>query len=656
MANFMGQQKAIFKLRTIPPWVIGVVFAWVIIIHAIFYFILQSQVRDRESVLTTLVRQDLEMVNYELMARTVNDLENIKLIRCSSIVLKSNPPQVVLNHSFKDGCSPWPLLLTGTNSKVEYKAINGSLFDISFVFRPDSIFYVAVYSLQFFGGLLIILLHGVQQRKLNFKLQTLEIENNKTMEVFNVTKQVAHDIRSPLAALDMALKDDASLPESKRLIVRTATNRIHEIANELLQKNKSTISKNEVDSKEDESVMQKILLSSVAESIVAEKRMQYRARQGILIQSNLSENSYGIFVSIHTREFRRIISNLINNSVEAFTGGIGNITVGIKRAEAEKMVCIEVTDNGKGMPSHIVAKLGERGVSFGKESSAGSGSGLGVFHAKSSVEKWGGKFAIESKENQGTTVKIYLPEAQLPISFVPKIKLSVGQKVVVLDDDQSIHQIWNGRFDSAKTHESNVEIVHFAAIADCEKWMERDRANLYLIDFEFLGNKESGFDFIVRKNLQKQTVLVTSRYEEPELQAKCESAGIGLVPKGLAAYVPIVIESPASTTSAKVAERLDAILIDDDLLVQMIWEAKAADKKLKVKIYSDPSEVDFSKIAHDCPIYIDSNLKDGVKGEGIAAKLHSEGFSRLYLATGYEKEHFAHLTFLKGVIGKEPPW
>ncbi len=479
------------------------------------------------------------------------------------------------------------------------------------------------------------------------------LEQSKLVALGNLASQVAHDIRSPLAALDMALKDDVSLPESKRIIVRTATNRIHEIAHELLRKNRAQSA-----GSEEENVLSKILLSSIIESIVTEKRTQFRSKPNISIQSKLDENSYGIFVSTNTREFKRIISNLINNSVEAFANSSGDITVGIKRLDGvNKKICVEVVDNGKGIPAHIIAKLGDRGVSFGKDASGGSGSGLGIYHAKASVEKWGGQFSISSKENFGTTICITLPEVTHPSTFVPNIRLAAGQKVVILDDDQSIHQIWNGRFESAKSKDSNIEIIHFSTIADCEAWMKSNRADVYLVDYELLGNRETGLDFIERMRIEKQSALVTSRYEETAIQERCERIGVGLIPKGLAPYVPIAIEAIASGPSASTkAEQLDAILIDDDMLVQMIWETKASDKKLKVKVYGDPSEVDFSKLSKDCPIYIDSNLKDGVKGEVIAEKLHKDGFSKIFLATGYEKKHFAHLTFLAGVIGKEPPW
>ena len=52
--------------------------------------------------------------------------------------------------------------------------------------------------------------------------------------------------------------------------------------------------------------------------------------------------------------------------------------------------------------------------------------------------------------------------------------------------------------------------------------------------------------------------------------------------------------------------------------------------------------------------YIDSNLANKEKGEVVAKNLYSKGFKNLYLATGYEPNHFDHVTWVKGVIGKEP--
>jgi hypothetical protein len=57
------------------------------------------------------------------------------------------------------------------------------------------------------------------------------------------------------------------MPEDKRLIVRTATNRIQEIANNLLKKNKQQ--------NKNENHKRKVLLSSLIDLIVSEKRIQW---------------------------------------------------------------------------------------------------------------------------------------------------------------------------------------------------------------------------------------------------------------------------------------------------------------------------------------------------------------------------------------------
>ena len=50
-----------------------------------------------------------------------------------------------------------------------------------------------------------------------------------------LTAQVAHDIRSPLTALNTCLKNLPQLPEKQRILMENASNRINDIANNLLQ-------------------------------------------------------------------------------------------------------------------------------------------------------------------------------------------------------------------------------------------------------------------------------------------------------------------------------------------------------------------------------------------------------------------------------------
>ncbi|MCK5882074.1 MAG: hypothetical protein KAG61_00175 [Bacteriovoracaceae bacterium] len=53
--------------------------------------------------------------------------------------------------------------------------------------------------------------------------------------------------------------------------------------------------------------------------------------------------------------------------------------------------------------------------------------------------------------------------------------------------------------------------------------------------------------------------------------------------------------------------------------------------------------------------YIDSCLADGEKGEYIALELSQKVIGNIYLATGYDKEKFEDLDYIKGVVGKDFP-
>ena len=65
------------------------------------------------------------------------------------------------------------------------------------------------------------------------------VEQSKLSTLVSIASQVAHDIRSPLTALNIVIETLNKLPEDKRIIVRSATQRINDIANDLLARGKS---------------------------------------------------------------------------------------------------------------------------------------------------------------------------------------------------------------------------------------------------------------------------------------------------------------------------------------------------------------------------------------------------------------------------------
>jgi signal transduction histidine kinase len=240
------------------------------------------------------------------------------------------------------------------------------------------------------------------------------------------------------------------------------------------------------------------LLTPLIEQIVAEKRLQYVVRPEVAVE--FQKPPQDIAACVDPKEFQRLLSNLVNNSVEAFERG-GSVVLSLS-ADGEKAY-IGVKDDGKGIPEEMLSKLGHKGATHGKS----GGNGLGLYHARTAIEGWGGEFGISSQ-----------PRSEAP--------------------------------------------------------------------------------------------------------------------------------APGS-----------AVLLDDDLLVHMNWKMAAKAAGVELKAFKTRAELAAVSdgLPRDTPVYIDSDLGDGVRGEDIAGQLHAEGFTDITMATGHDAGRFSDLPWLK-VTGKEPPF
>lgn len=201
--------------------------------------------------------------------------------------------------------------------------------------------------------------------------------------------QLVHDIQSPIAALKTGARLATIAPKEASEIIISGVNRVTDICNSL-----KTFSQEHQTPK-----MHK--LKPLLEKIMREKKLQYSVNAEITFELTFEINSEESYAIIQPVDFGRIISNLVNNSVESLQGA-GKVSVRIKNNQ--KIVTIEVKDNGKGIPNSIMKQIGTRRFSVDKT----GGSSLGLYHAKNTIQAWGGKIKIESKTEQGTKVKIEL--------------------------------------------------------------------------------------------------------------------------------------------------------------------------------------------------------------------------------------------------------
>ncbi|MBI4405333.1 MAG: hypothetical protein HY537_14310 [Deltaproteobacteria bacterium] len=347
-----------------------------------------------------------------------------------------------------------------------------------------------------------------------------------------VTAQIAHDMKSDLSTLEKLLYLDANNAYSAhdKKTIQRVIDKLRSVTSIAMQKLQKKAGEVELFSPEVKSSEPLCLLIA---QIISEKNYQYKDESRlVLLSPPLSDGLFHISASIQPLEFKRILSNIIDNSVQALTG-CGHVTVDLARVGQSAV--ITVVDDGPGIPDEILPKLCIRGASFGKT----GGSGLGLWYAKEIVTAWGGNFKILSIEGKGTTVEIWLPIIQTPAWLLTELRIPAGCEIVIVDDCPSVHEGWDNKLAALQ-----ISPIHFENVQAFLRWhnIQSPSECLYLIDYEFADENLSGTQVIERLALGQKAILVTGLYDRKDIRAECERLNIKLLPKPLISVVPAGLE------------------------------------------------------------------------------------------------------------------
>ncbi|MBX9769402.1 MAG: hypothetical protein K2X47_19155, partial [Bdellovibrionales bacterium] len=203
--------------------------------------------------------------------------------------------------------------------------------------------------------------------------------------------------------------------------------------------------------------------------------------------------------------------------------------VNICMSKCGSVAKINIVDNGSGIPTHILSKLGQEAITFGRT----NGNGLGVIHAFQTIQNLDGKIKFVSQENRGTTVEI-----QIPISkdYISKESSSTRQ-VVVIDDDPLIHQAMDLKFSA---DQSNLDLIHFYSYRDAARWYSkasRISGRLFLVDYDLEPEGPNGLDLIENLGIKAEAVLVTGRHDDPEVLFRADQLGVRVFGKDLLSQI-----------------------------------------------------------------------------------------------------------------------
>ncbi len=220
--------------------------------------------------------------------------------------------------------------------------------------------------------------------------------------VIDNAAQVAHDIRSPLCALEVVAATSPGFSEKNKKIFSLALARMRLICDELSFKKMSLNSRQRFNVAPSNDVP--VTLGVFFENLVVEKQAKIKVRENIKLKSNINIYPRHQFRGVRQSSIFRVLSNLIDNSFEAIEGA-GTVDLVVESEKGSSWLKIAISDDGIGVAYENIEKVGLKGYSNGKT----GGSGLGVFNAKSVVESAGGVLVFNSWESKGSKVLIRLP-------------------------------------------------------------------------------------------------------------------------------------------------------------------------------------------------------------------------------------------------------
>ncbi len=142
----------------------------------------------------------------------------------------------------------------------------------------------------------------------------------------------------------------------------------------------------------------------VIESLTQQFRL--KADKQVSCQVNCQPEDLSVYADkLH---FTNVISNILDNSVK-YSGKSVTISVQINRTE--KGIRISLTDNGIGIATAQLSRIFERFYRVPKGNIHDvKGFGLGLSYVKEVVERHDGSISVESREKEGSTFTILIPE------------------------------------------------------------------------------------------------------------------------------------------------------------------------------------------------------------------------------------------------------
>jgi signal transduction histidine kinase len=374
---------------------------------------------------------------------------------------------------------------------------------------------------------LFILLVSIPQTKAIKRRLTNQFEKDlaleKAKESERLSDEVRHNLRTPLASL---MRIPARLPESQK-----QDRDLLNISIEQIKKLIAKIDHRKLNQEQDQNHSHSIY-DSLIKSI---NQISTSIPFGVAFNFQIDDSLCSAKVSHVPVELQILTGNIINNSLDAFSDSKGQIEFIAK--DIDPYLQIEISDNGPGIHPGIIDHVFNQGFTSGKA----NGTGLGLYHAKTQIEAWGGQINIKSEVNTGVKIMIRLPIHERYSWFVPRLKLNPWSEIYILDDQLTGRELWKLKLNESGFNSKVHLLSNSTEAKDILNRPNSDFSNtIFIFDFD-LNESINGIDLLNLIPTHTRRYLSTGHFDKQEIRDLCETHRIYLIPKPEIPNLPVVV-------------------------------------------------------------------------------------------------------------------
>jgi hypothetical protein len=247
-------------------------------------------------------------------------------------------------------------------------------------------------------------------QELQDKINQLELTQKELLQserlavIGELSAQIAHEIRNPLAKIGGFARSLLHNPDPKRTrtsaeIIPKEVTRLEVLLTDILNYTRPR------------PLSRKWLSLPTFVTDIQEMIAEGLEERHIVVHLNAEENLPE--TSVDPDQLKQVIINLIKNVYQAMPEG-GDLKIFLRRLKDPDSIEIEICDTGEGMAQDVQEKLFTPYFT-----TKTSGTGLGLAICKQIVERHGGRISVLSQIGQGTSVFIQIPRIAASEGAIP---------------------------------------------------------------------------------------------------------------------------------------------------------------------------------------------------------------------------------------------